>query len=292
MAGGGAFQEGPFAAASRLPEPLPGATLASRLLRYPRLYLYFLRFSLSRAMEFRVDFYFRVLMDVVFYVVNIAFFSILYRHTSLLGGWDLDQIYVFVCCYLFVDALHMTVFSNNMWWLPIFINRGDLDYYLVRPVSSLFFLSLRDFAANSFLNLVIASGLVGWALVRYPHPLTAGRVVAFLLFLVLGTLLTYMTRLLFIIPTFWLHSGKGMLELSWTLTTLGERPVQIYDAWLRRTLTTVLPLAFLATVPASVLFDGLTAAKLLLALAVITGLGAFDLWLWQRGLRAYSSASS
>ena len=43
------------------------------------------------------------------------------------------------------DAIHMTVFSNNMWWFPIFINRGDLDYYLIRPVSSLFFLSLRDY---------------------------------------------------------------------------------------------------------------------------------------------------
>ena len=39
-------------------------------MRYLRLYLYFLRFSFSRAMEFRLDFYFRILMDVAFYVVN------------------------------------------------------------------------------------------------------------------------------------------------------------------------------------------------------------------------------
>ena len=45
-----------------------------------------------------------------------------------------------------------------MWWLPMLINRGDLDYYLVRPVSTLFFVSFRDFAANSFVNLVIATG--------------------------------------------------------------------------------------------------------------------------------------
>ena len=62
----------------------------------------------------------------------------------------------------------MTVFANNMWWLPIAVNRGDLDYYLVRPVSSLFFLSLREFAANSFLNLLLATGILVWALARYP----------------------------------------------------------------------------------------------------------------------------
>ena len=130
--------------------------------RYLSLYLHFLRFSFSRAMEFRLNFFFRVVMDIVYYAVNLAFFSIIYQHTSLLGGWTLDQVYVFVCGFLFVDALHMTVFANNHWWLPLFINRGDLDYYLVRPVSSLWFLSLRDFAANSFLNLVIAGGLLVW----------------------------------------------------------------------------------------------------------------------------------
>ena len=33
--------------------------------RYLRLYLHFLRFSFSKAIEFRVDFFFRVLMDVI-----------------------------------------------------------------------------------------------------------------------------------------------------------------------------------------------------------------------------------
>ena len=79
-------------------------------------------------------------------------------------------MFVFLAGIFMSDALHMTIFANNMWMLPILINKGDLDYYLVRPVSPLFFLSLRDFAANSFLNLVIASGIVAiycrppWAL--------------------------------------------------------------------------------------------------------------------------------
>ena len=118
-------------------------------MRYLRLYLYFLRFSISRAAEFRVDFYFRVVMDVVYYAVNLAFFGIIYTQTAVVGGWTLDQAYVFVAGFLFVDAVNMTVVANNMWVLPQLINKGDLDYYLVRPVSSLFFLSLRDFAANS-----------------------------------------------------------------------------------------------------------------------------------------------
>lgn len=58
----------------------------------------------------------------------------------------------------------MTLFSNNLWWLSTYVNRGDLDYYLVRPVSSLFFVSLRDFAANSFVNLLMACSLLAWTI--------------------------------------------------------------------------------------------------------------------------------
>ena len=46
-------------------------------MRYLTLYGHFLRFSFSRAMEFRLNFYFRVVMDITYYLVNLAFFSII-----------------------------------------------------------------------------------------------------------------------------------------------------------------------------------------------------------------------
>ena len=54
--------------------------------RYLRLYLHFVRFSFSRAFEFRVDFWFRVVMDCAFYAVNLAFFTLLYGQTPTIGG--------------------------------------------------------------------------------------------------------------------------------------------------------------------------------------------------------------
>ncbi len=261
-------------------------------MRYLTLYLHFLRYSASRAFEFRLDFFFRVVMDLIYYAVSLAFFTVIYGQTPLLGGWDLDQIYLFVCAYLLSDAIYMTVFSNNLWALPLLINKGDLDYYLVRPVSSLYFLSLRDFAANSFLNVLAAAGLVVWALARYPGELGTGHVVAYLLLIPLGTFLIYLNRLMFILPVFWLHSTHGLLEVSWTLSHLGERPVSIYRGWLRLALLTVLPLGFIASVPATALFDGPSWRLLLHAAAVTAGLSAAVSWIWKRGLAAYSSASS
>lgn len=261
-------------------------------MRYLRLYLHFLRFSASRALEFRLDFFFRIVMDVVYYAVNLAFFTVLFGHTAELGAWSLDQVYVFVCGFLWVDAVFMTVFANNMWWLPIFINRGDLDYHLVRPVSSLFILSLRDFAANSFVNVILATSLLAWSLLRYPEALHPAFLLLFLAMLLLGVLFHWAVRILFILPVFWIHSGRGLDEVAWQLGKLGERPHQIYQPWLRAILLTVLPLALCHSVPAHVLFGGPRIGPAAGVVAVAVGFAVGLRLLWNRALRSYSSASS
>lgn len=262
------------------------------MLRYLRLHACFLRFSFSRAMEFRFDFFFRVLMDVVFYAVNLAFFQILFLHTPGLGGWTLDQVLIFTAAFLFTDALYMTFFANNFWMLPIHINTGNLDYYLTRPVSSLYFLTFREFAANSFLNLLIAGGILVWALVRYPEPLGAINIVLFLGAVLAGNALHAMMSLIFIIPVFWMQGGMGLREIYFNLSIYMERPHQIYATWLRRILVSVLPLALIASWPTHILFEGFTWSRFLHFGGVVAGGFLFLLWFWRKGLRAYVSASS
>jgi ABC-2 type transport system permease protein len=261
-------------------------------MRYLRLYLHFLRFSFSRAMEFRVDFFFRVLMDGLWYAVHLAYFAVLFRFTGGLGGWNYDQVLIFAASMFLMDALQMTFFSNNFWWFPMLVNRGDLDYYLLRPVSPLFFVSLREFAANSFLNLLLAVGILVWALARYPDPLGAGRIALYSLLLVAGVYLFYLLSMVFLIPVFWLQSRTGIREVFWSLERFGLRPHGIYRGWTRWVLVTLLPFAFLCSYPCMVLFEGPTALLLLHTAAVLAGVTFVMVWMWRRGLRSYASASS
>ena len=260
--------------------------------RYLRLFACFVRFSISRAMEFRVDFFFRIVMDITFYAVNILFFEVIFLHTPLLGGWDAAQMRVFIGCFLLVDALSMTLFANNLWMLSTYINRGDLDYYLVRPVSSLFFLSLRDFAANSFLNLLMAGGILVWGLVGLGKPLHPGALLLLLALLINGTYLRYCVRMLTIIPAFWLHAGQGLEIVFFHLARLVDRPHRIFTGPVRVALTTLLPFSLMASAPAALFLDGFNGGLFALILTVTVAFTFLLRFFWQRGLRAYSSASS
>ena len=262
------------------------------MLRYLRLYAHFVRFSMSKAFEFRLDFFFRVFMDFAYYGIQIGFYQVVFLQTGLLGGWDRNQTLVFMGGYLVVDAISMTLFSNNLWWFPVAVNRGDLDYYLVRPVSSLFFLSLRDFAANSFINLVFAAGILWWAVARLPILPGPGMIALFLAMLGIGAVLHYLIHLLTLLPVFWLQSGSSLHGIFYSLGRCMERPDGIFTGWVRRLLVSVVPFCLMASFPARVLLEGPGWGILLHFSAVTAGVFGVILLIWNRGMRAYSSASS
>lgn len=260
--------------------------------RYLKLYIYFLRFSFSKALEFRLDFSFRIIMDIMYYFVNIGFYKILFLHTGIIAGWSFDQMMIFVSCYLLVDAINMTVFSTNMWWLPYYINRGELDYYLIRPVSPLFFLSLREFSANSFVNLLIAFGLFVYSLANYSAPWTIFQLLELFVLLFNGVLIYYCIQMMMILPVFWTQSARGFVDLFYTLGLAMERPDKIFRGWIRILFTMILPFALIASFPARSFIEGLD-RNMLIHLTIVTVLvWTTMLFVWRRGLRNYSSASS
>jgi ABC-2 type transport system permease protein len=262
------------------------------LVRYFRLYLYFIRFAFSKAMEFRIDFTFRIIMDIAWCAAQIVFFLVLYRHTDTIGGWTFDQVFIFAASYMYLDAVNMTLFASNLWWFPIYVNRGDLDYHLVRPVSTLFLVGLKEFAANSLVNLLLAGALLAYTLLRYPGHLPLSNVLLFICFLHLGALIYLLFHALALIPVFWLHQIDGLRNVAWQLEQFVRRPDQIFHGWTRRLLVSVLPLALVASFPNHLLHNGFD-VKIVAPMIVVFLIGyTFMLWFWGKGLRAYSSASS
>lgn len=262
------------------------------MIRYARLYLYFLRFSFSKAMEFRVDFFFRIIMDIVFYIIQFMFFKVLYLHTPILGDWNIEQMSIFITAFIFVDALYMTVFATNTWWLPLYINRGDLDYYLTKPVSSFFFLGFKEFAFNSLINLILATGLITYFLSTYSAPIQAYKVFIFILLLLNGAFLYFMTFLLFLLPSFWTQSQRGFADVFYSAEKVFQRPDGIFTGYFKKFFLYVLPFSIMASYPTRYLISP-NSEFILVKIFLASSFVYFLVFLlWKKGLKSYSSASS
>jgi ABC-2 type transport system permease protein len=245
-----------------------------------------------QAMQFRFDFFFRIAMDCIFYIVNVLFYSVLFTHTGGLAGWTEAQVMIFVSGFLLMDAIQMTVISNGTWMIPNLVNKGELDYYLLRPISSLFFLTTRDFAFNSFVNILVAVGIMIWAfsLGTVSYPLY--KIMLYVFLVLNGTYLFFLCRILTLTPVFWTHSGRGLEMIFWTLDKFAERPDGIFTGWVRKILISVMPFALISSFPARALFEDNPWRIASYCVGVVLVIHFITMRVWNLGLRHYSSASS
>ena len=262
------------------------------MVRYFRLYLHFLRFSISRILEFRLDFTFRIIMDAMLYIINIIFFKVIFLHTTTLGGLSETQILIFIGSYLMLNALDMIFLGNNLWELPTFVQKGDLDYYLIRPVSSRFFLSFRDIAANSVINLLMAISIFVLGIGQYNQEIQVLNYILFTIILLISFNLLYNIRMLFIIPVFWFHSNTGFNEIFFSLRKTMERPAGIFTGIVKKILLSFLPFALIVSYPVKVLFSGLVITEFLYFIFIVIIANIIIHYFWNWGLKNYSSASS
>jgi ABC-type uncharacterized transport system permease subunit len=231
-------------------------------------------------------------MDCIYYAVNLGFFEVILHHTQTLGALTATQTRVFVACFLFMDGIYMTFFSASLWFFPESINKGSFDYTLTRPASSFFLTVFRDFSLGSFINFLMAVGILTHALTRLsPAPGALDLVFLFALLLA-GAASLLALRLLFILPAFWVTEVSALRELSWTLNTIGERPSGIYPKAFRVVFTFIFPILAAVALPAEAFLGGWKAEPTLTVLGVCAGLWFVVLKVWAAGTRVYSSASS
>jgi ABC-2 type transport system permease protein len=94
------------------------------------------------------------------------------------------------------------------------------------------------------------------------------------------------------LPVFFTQSSSGFGHLIWSLMKFGERPDRIFTGWVRKVLTTILPLSLIASYPTRIFIEDLDVSILFHTLLVSAIFFAVLVWAWNKSLRRYSSASS
>ena len=260
--------------------------------RYARLWWRFVGLSCVRELEYRVNFALGVLEGLAQLALAVVTFLLVYRFTPAVAGWTEAQALLLVGVYRVVDAAVSLQIAPNMAAISGAIRQGDMDFLLLRPVSSQFLVSLRLLSPPEAVNLLIGALLVVVAGNAAGVAWSAGRMAVMLGFLLCGLLLLY--ALWFAIATcaFWLVQVDTLDALVLGVFQAARYPVDYFKGWLRALLTFAVPVAFATSFPAEALLGRadlrlLPVGMLLAALAL-----AASHRFWAFALRHYTSASS
>ncbi|MEQ1933871.1 MAG: ABC-2 family transporter protein [Fimbriimonadaceae bacterium] len=259
--------------------------------RYFRIYRVFFASSFARELEFRANFFAKIAQQMVWVFFFILMLLVIYNRTPQVAGWNRNEAFVLAATLFLLEALWRGAFMALLEF-PQMIRQGSLDFVLTKPVDAQFWVSLRRFNFDQIGTLV--GGVAMRTYARSASGLTPG-LVQWLCFTVLfGCALTifYAFNLAMITCAIWFIRVDNLWVLGETVLMVARQPIQIFGLRWGKVFTFVIPLAFLATVPAEQLVKGadlsMVATGLLWATISFLTVRLF----WLRALKSYGSASS
>lgn len=265
--------------------------MMTSLRKYAALYAAFFRASFIADLEYRVNFFTRIVTDIFWYAAQIVAFEVLYQHTEVIGHWRLPETRVFLGILFVIDAIYMVLIHDNLDRFAMKVSKGELDMILAKPVNSQFMVSFQRASTALLGNLLIALGWLTfslWSLDGF-QPL---RLLWLLVLIPSGLTVLYVLRFGMSALSVIFTRAENLQFVWYQIYRLGMRPDSIYVPWLKYVLLTLVPVGVIASVPARALLDPPDPALFLwapvLAMILIWLSGRF----WRACLRFYASASS
>lgn len=209
--------------------------------------------AVRAQLQYRANLLLMVLGGFAYQAVGFAFIWIVMERFGSIGGWTLGEVVFLYALRLCAHGLWLCFF-NQIVHVDQVVREGEFDRYLVRPLNPLVQLITRGFAlttlgdlAGGIALLVVASALLD---VDWSPPAIAYMVLA----IIGGGLVEASVQLFLGSLGFRLLSTSGMRYLGDDLfSTFGPYPLKIFPTAVRFGLTFVMPLAFVAYLPAAVL---------------------------------------
>jgi ABC-2 type transport system permease protein len=267
------------------------------VLRYLRLYLALARYGLARELVFRGNFLAKILVEILWLSILLAFYRTVFSKTAMVADWTEPQYLFFVGCYFALAGLMEAFFLANCSEFAELIRTGDLDFYLLKPIDEQFLMSCRDIDWSSVPNVLMGAAVMGLSFARLDIGLTFGRFGVFLLLFVCGIAIAYSLLLLLTSTAVWFKRNQSLYELWWLFTSLMRYPREIFVGPLASPLgwffTFIVPILLVVNLPARTMVKVLDQPGwIAFAVVVAVVLLAASRRFFRYALRCYRSASS
>lgn len=272
---------------------VPSCLGGSGFRRYWTVYIALWRNSIIREMSFKANFLLWIIVELLWFALQLSFIAVLYSHTDHIGDWTKWEVVLLVGTSHFIQQIFQAFFLTNCTELSELIRTGRLDFMLLLPVNTRFLISLRKVDLGSFINAGSALVVIGYSLHKLalvPSPL---QFIGFALFALAGIAIHYSLMFLLTTVSFWTVRAQGIVWGYYSLFNISRLPDAAYRGLFKAVFTFVIPMVLVANVPAKVMiakmhspFELILLVIMMLVCAIVSEIA------WRFSVRRYTSASS
>ncbi len=261
--------------------------------RYLSIYGALWRNSVVRELMFKTNFLLWVVVETLWFALQISFMSVIYSHTDTIATWTKWEVILLIGAAQFIQQIFHGIFLNNCTQLSENIRTGKLDFMLLLPVNTRFLISMRTVDLGSFVSAGLAVGVMFYAGHQMQLTPTAWQIAGFLMLCVAGIAIHYSLMFSLACISFFTVKAQGIVWGYYNLFNLARLPDSAFGGFFRMFFTFAVPMLIVANVPVKLLANKLDSPfEMLLMVGMAVGCFVFSEWVWRRSVKNYTSASS
>jgi ABC-2 type transport system permease protein len=274
--------------------PIPAPPrLRSSLRRYLTVYVALWKNSVIREMSFKTNFLLWIVVELLWFALQLSFIAVIYAHTDHIGDWSKWEVVLLMGTAHFIQQIFQAFFLTNCTELSDLIRTGRLDFMLLLPVNTRFLISLRKVDLGSFVNAVSALAVIAYSLKQLGRVPSGLELLGFALFALIGIIIHYSLMFLLSTVSFWTVRAQGIVWGYYSLFNISRLPDAAYRGFFKAFFTFVLPMVLVANVPARVIVQKMHApSQLVLLVGMMFACAVASEIMWRISVRHYTSASS
>ncbi|MEH2434797.1 MAG: ABC transporter permease [Nostoc sp.] len=258
--------------------------------RYLKVLRLFWSAAIAAELEYRINFFIATLSSLGNLAGSLFGLFLFYRTGYTFSGWSWEAALVVLGIFTLLQGFSATFLASNLNRIVRHVQEGTLDFILLKPIRSQFWLSTHTLSPWGLPDIIFGSIIIGYAGKRLGVgiddyllgllPLLFSFVILYSLWFMLGA------------TSIWFVKIYNATEVLRGLLEAGRYPIAAYPTAYRFFFTFVMPVAFLTTVPAQALLGRSDISWLIGAAILAVALFFASTWFWRFALRFYTSASS
>ena len=260
--------------------------------KYIKIYSLFLYTSIASELEYKTNVIIDFITAILSLIGSLFLLAIFFKSTDNIGGWNFQQALIIQSIYTILNGITNTWFNPNLTEIVKHIREGTLDFVLLKPIDSQFFISLKRIAPSGFLEIILGVALLFYGLIINQMNINLGFLFLSLSTLLCSILILYSLWFLISTTTIWFVKTWNATEVLRSFLYVGRFPLNSFSFSIRIFFSIFIPIAFITTIPSEVFLGLAQLWEILLELIVSSIFLIISRRFWLFALKYYTSASS
>ncbi len=268
-------------------------TLFKEIRKHLFIWWLFLKNGLITQLEYRVNFFTGVAMELGYLAVKLMYVVVIYQSGLSVNGLKPDEILIYVGMFIIMTAFTAGFMLMNHYILGEHIRNGTLDFYIVKPVSLQFIATLSRSELSLFVTDIIPGTImVIVGMTRLNISVDILGLIGFLGLMLSSVIVSYSLLLFPVVTSFWFVKADAVANATGAFWDFNNMPMTIYSKTVQRIGIYVLPIFVIVNFPTLFIMGRME--PMFAVWGVVAPIVCFTVTrlFWKVAVRRYSSASS